>query len=102
SSNTRHCAPGALVMRVLGLACALLSAATLAADTETPARRTTAEIIAAAGPGGLRAPGPANTLYMQLASGRVVIELAPDFAPQHADNIRTLVREGYFDGLAII
>jgi len=89
-------------MRVLGLACALLSAATLAADTETPARRTTAEIIAAAGPGDWRAPDPANTLYMQLASGRVVIELAPDFAPQHADNIRTLVREGYFDGLAII
>ena len=89
-------------MRVLGLACALLSAATLAADTETPARRTTAEIIAAAGPGDWRAPDPANTLYMQLASGRVVIELAPDFAPQHADNIKTLVREGYFDGLAII
>ena len=89
-------------MRVLGLACALLSAATLAADTETPARRTTAEIIAAAGPGDWRASDPANTLYMQLASGRVVIELAPDFAPQHADNIRTLVREGYFDGLAII
>lgn len=102
SSNTRHCAPGAWVMRTLGLACALLAAATPAADTATPARRTTAEIIAAAGPGDWRAPDPANTLYMQLASGRVVIELAPDFAPQHAENIRTLVREGYFDGLAII
>ena len=45
---------------------------------------------------------PDNTLYLQLAAGRVVIELAPDFAPQHAANIRTLVREGYFDGLAII
>jgi len=100
SSNTRHGAPG--VMRTLALACALLSAATLAADTATPARRTTAEIIAAAGPGDWRAPDPANTLYMQLASGRVVIELAPDFAPQHTENIRTLVREGYFDGLAII
>jgi peptidylprolyl isomerase len=89
-------------MRTLGLACALLAAATPAADTATPARRTTAEIIAAAGPGDWRAPDPANTLYMQLTSGRVVIELAPDFAPQHAENIRTLVREGYFDGLAII
>jgi peptidylprolyl isomerase len=89
-------------MQTLGLACALLPAATFAADTATPARRTMAEIIAAAGPGDWRAPDPANTLYMQLTSGRVVIELAPDFAPQHAENIRTLVREGYFDGLAII
>jgi peptidylprolyl isomerase len=47
-------------------------------------------------------PDPAATLYLQLAAGRVVIELAPVFAPQHADNIRALVRDGYFDGLAII
>jgi peptidylprolyl isomerase len=39
---------------------------------------------------------------MDLASGRVVIELAPQFAPLHAVNIRALVREGYFDGLAIM
>src|SRR6185312_6577031 len=31
-----------------------------------------------------------------------VIELAPDFTPLHAANIRTLVRHGYFDGLAIV
>ena len=45
---------------------------------------------------------PENTLYMELPSGRVVIELAPAFAPLHADNIRKLVRAKYFDGLAII
>ena len=44
---------------------------------------------------------PENTLYLDLASGRVVIELAPAFAPRHAANIKTLVREGYFDGLTI-
>ena len=43
-----------------------------------------------------------NTYYMDLPAGRVVMELAPDFAPLHAQNIRTLVREKYFDGLAII
>jgi len=43
-----------------------------------------------------------NTLYLQLAAGKVVIELAPRFAPHHVENIRTLVREGYFDGLAIL
>jgi peptidylprolyl isomerase len=43
-----------------------------------------------------------NTLYMDLPAGRVVIELAPAFAPNHARNIKALAREGYFDGLAII
>jgi len=41
-------------------------------------------------------------LYLELAAGRVVIELAPRFAPEHAANILRLVRQGYFDGLAII
>ena len=43
-----------------------------------------------------------NALYMDLPGGRVVIELAPTFAPNHARNIKALAREGYFDGLAII
>lgn len=43
-----------------------------------------------------------NTLYMELPGGRVVIELAKDFAPLHAANIRTLVQQKYFDGLAVL
>lgn len=49
-----------------------------------------------------RQPDPANTLYLELKSGRVLIELAPDFAPKHVANIRTLVRQKYFDGLAVL
>ena len=45
---------------------------------------------------------PANTLYMDLPNGRVVIELAPAYAPLHDDNIRTLAREHYWDGTAIL
>ena len=52
--------------------------------------------------GRLAALDPANTLYMELPGGRVVIELATAFAPLHAANIRTLVRQKYFDGLAIL
>jgi cyclophilin family peptidyl-prolyl cis-trans isomerase len=48
-----------------------------------------------------RALDPENTLYMRLPQGRVVIELAPQFAPHYAANIRKLVREGFFDGLPI-
>lgn len=45
---------------------------------------------------------PDRTLYMELPGGRVVMELAPEFAPEHVANIRTLVRERYFDGLAVL
>jgi len=61
-----------------------------------------AEILAAAGPRDWRPLDPENTLYLELAAGRVIIELAPDFAPRHAANFKALAREGYFDGLAII
>ena len=45
---------------------------------------------------------PERTLYMELPGGQVVMELAPEFAPSHVENIKTLVRERYFDGLAVI
>lgn len=44
---------------------------------------------------------PENTLYMELESGRIIIELAPQFAPNHVANIKTLVREKYFDSQRI-
>lgn len=49
-----------------------------------------------------RRPLPENMLYLQLESGRVVMELAPAFAPNHVANIRKLVAQEYFDGLAIV
>lgn len=73
-----------------------------AADTAMPAKPSMAEILAASKPEDWRAVDPENTLYMDLAAGRVVIELAPAFAPNHVANIKALAREHYFDGLAII
>jgi peptidylprolyl isomerase len=64
--------------------------------------KTTAELLAQSPASDWRALDPANTLYMELPSGRVVIELAAHFAPASAANIRTLARAGYYDGLAII
>ncbi|MGH9381588.1 MAG: peptidylprolyl isomerase [Thermoanaerobaculia bacterium] len=61
-----------------------------------------AEVIGGSGPGDWRALDPENTLYMEIEAGRVVIELAPDFAPRHVANIRTLARAGYWHGLAIL
>jgi peptidylprolyl isomerase len=59
------------------------------------------ELLAKSSAAEWRQPDLNNLLVMQLSTGRVLIELAPDFAPLHAANIRTLVREHYFDGLAI-
>jgi peptidylprolyl isomerase len=48
-----------------------------------------------------RTVDPANTLYMDIDAGRIVIELAPFLAPKHVENIKTLVREKYFDAQRI-
>jgi peptidylprolyl isomerase len=60
------------------------------------------EVLAASSPADWRALDPNNTLYVELAAGRVVIELAPRFAPLHVANIKTLARAGYYDALSII
>jgi peptidylprolyl isomerase len=69
---------------------------------QPPAARTMAEVLAAAGPADWRPLDAAHTLYVELDSGRIVIELAPSFAPEHAANILRLARQGYYDGLAIV
>ena len=63
---------------------------------------TMAEVLAKSSATDWRPLNPENTLYVELATGRVVIELAPDFAPNHVANIKVLAREKYFDGLAIL
>ncbi|HBS56959.1 MAG TPA: peptidylprolyl isomerase, partial [Stenotrophomonas sp.] len=46
-------------------------------------------------------PDPANLLYMDLPAGRVIIELAPQFAPRHVANIQTFAHEHFWDGTSI-
>jgi peptidylprolyl isomerase len=45
------------------------------------------------------AADPENTLYLDLADGRVVIEMLPDIAPKHVARIKELTRKGFYDGL---
>ncbi|HEX5306820.1 MAG TPA: peptidylprolyl isomerase [Dyella sp.] len=84
--------------------CLLASLPALAEQSQSQSKPTptSKDILAASSPAEWRKPDPANLLVMQLPSGRVLIELAPDFTPLHAANIRTLVRGHYFDGLAVI
>jgi peptidylprolyl isomerase len=86
---------------LLAIAFASLAPAPLA--TAAPAAKPTMQqVLEASKPSDWRTLNPADTLYMDLPAGRVVIELAPAFAPLHATNIRTLARAHYFDGLAIL
>jgi peptidylprolyl isomerase len=63
---------------------------------------TVADLLAGSPAADWRMPDPEDTLYMDLARGRVVIELASRVAPRHVANIRALARAHYFDGLAIV
>jgi peptidylprolyl isomerase len=95
----------ALLLAVLAGAISLAFASDKAptAEAAKPAKsKPMSEILEASPAGDWRPLDLQNTYYLEIPAGRVVMELAPDFAPLHADNIRTLVREKYFDGLAII
>ena len=78
---------------------ALVATPVLYARSEPP---TMANVLGQAVASDWRELDPENTLYLELDAGRVVIELAPDFAPQHVANVRALAREGYWDGLAVV
>src|SRR5260221_426945 len=80
----------------------LLVETTKAADPPKQKGPTLASVLAASKAGDWRPPDPENTLYLELSAGRVVIELAPIFAPRHVANVKTLARELYFDGLAVL
>ena len=43
---------------------------------------------------------PENTIVMETTKGKVVIELRPDLAPDHVARIKTLARQGFYDGIA--
>ncbi len=86
---------------LLALSAGIASAATTADRPAAPGR-TMSDVLAATTPADWRSLDPESTLYLQLPTGRVVIELAPAFVPEHVANLRTLVRQHYFDGLSII
>ncbi|WP_458069107.1 peptidylprolyl isomerase [Rhodanobacter sp. BL-MT-08] len=84
------------------LAGALVALPALAQQDQATPTLTAPQLLAKSTPLEWRKPNPENLVVMQLASGRVLIELAPDFTPLHAANIRMLIRQHYFDGLAIV
>ncbi|WP_137176869.1 peptidylprolyl isomerase [Roseomonas sp. AR75] len=43
---------------------------------------------------------PENTLVMELKDGEVRILMLPELAPRHVERIRTLTRQGFYNGTA--
>jgi peptidylprolyl isomerase len=68
-------------------------------DERTAAALRPYDIIAKAPADAWRPLDLENTLLMDLPQGEVVIELRPDFAPKHVEQIKTLVRQGFYNGL---
>ncbi len=42
---------------------------------------------------------PENTIVMELKTGKVIIALRPDLAPKHVERMKTLARQGFYDGI---
>ena len=75
----------------------------LAQASAPPAKpKTPSEIVAAAPASAWRDVDPDDLLVMDLRNGgRVVIQLAPQFAPVHVANIRALAKGGWWSGANI-
>lgn len=92
---------GGRAARAAAVALAVVASPGAAAEQPSSAPPTTASVLAAATDADWRGLDPEHTIYLELDAGRVVIELAPEFAPAHAANVKALAREGYFDGLTV-
>ena len=42
---------------------------------------------------------PANTLVIELKTGKVYIQLLPNLAPKHVERVKTLARQGFYNGI---
>lgn len=81
-----------------------LALASQAAGQTAPAAkpRTPTDVIAAAPASAWRDIDPRDLLLIELANGgRVTIQLAPAFAPEHVANIRALAHGGWWNGAAV-
>ena len=46
-----------------------------------------------------QAADPQNTIFLDTKDGRITIRLRPDLAPKHVEQIKTLAKKGFYDGI---
>jgi peptidylprolyl isomerase len=76
------------MIRIVALAAALLCAAPAVVQAQAPA--------VAPLPAGL---DKANAIVIDTGKGRIIVKLRPDLAPQHAERIKLLARDGYYNNV---
>jgi len=86
-------------MRIINCAVALLVSSILFAEEQVS---SPAQILEKSPATDWRTVEAERTLYLELPQGRVVIELATSFAPNHVKNIKALLEQRYFDGSSIL
>lgn len=89
-------------MRLAGLVALGFLAACASAEAPDAPVRSLGEILEQSPASDWRTVDQHNLIYMQLPQGQVIIELAADYVPSHAANIRALARAHYWDGAAIV
>ena len=60
----------------------------------------TAAFAADPPPEAWRSVDPQNLVLIDTRYGQVAVELAPEFAPKHAERVRALIRAHFYDGLS--
>lgn len=87
----------------IALPLAATAAALIAWQTSpAPAPKSPGEIVTEAPAAAWRDIPAGEIMTIELATGRqVTIQLAPDWAPVHVANIRTLARAGWWDGTSV-
>lgn len=73
----------------------------IACGSHAGERPTMSQVLADSSDSDWRKVDPHYTLYMSLPAGLVLFELAPEFAPNAIENIRTLTKSDYFSSAAI-
>ena len=89
-------------MILIVVACLLLVPVASTAEEAPVAPPTMSEVLASSSPSDWQAVDPADTLVLDLTGGRVIMALAPEFAPEHVANIKALVAERFYDDLVVV
>jgi peptidylprolyl isomerase len=87
---------------LLVVACLILLPGGAAAEEAVVAPPTMSEVLASSSSSDWKILDPANTLVLDLPAGRVIMALAPEFAPEHVANIKALVAERFYDDLVVV
>lgn len=90
------------IKTLCGVAALLVLPARTIAEEAPATPPTMPEVLANSQPSDWRRLDPAETLVLDLPGGRVIMALAPEFAPEHVANIKALVAERFYDDLVVV